>query len=97
VRFAQRLLAAFSARSRRSSGVSVTKLRFPPIFPPFFPIADITREISDLVAFRERRIGSGSAVDRSTIRWAAWFTSDGLLLIRFGIPQVCHGSQLSSK
>ncbi len=62
--------------------------RLPPILPPFFPISDMILEISDLV-----ELGIDSAVERSTIRWAAWFTSDGRLLIRFGMPQVCHGAR----
>jgi hypothetical protein len=45
----------------------VAKLRFPPIFPPFFPIADMTREISSLDGLRVFS-ASGSAVERSTIR-----------------------------
>src|SRR5271157_768449 len=96
-RFAHLALAASNARSRRCSDVKVTKLRFPPIFPPFFPIADITREISVWLAFLGRLVCSvvGSAVDRSTIRKAARFTSVGRLLIRFGIDQVCHVRQPS--
>lgn len=69
-RFAHRALAAFKARSLRCSSLIVTRLAFPPIFPPFRPIADITREISDWDAlgdFRVRLVGSGSAVDRCTI------------------------------
>lgn len=100
-RFAHLAFAAWSARSRRSSGVRVTKLRLPPILPPFRPIADIMREISLLDAlggFRVRLadLGSGSSVDLCTMRKAAWFTSDGLLLLfrfSFDMPQVCHGRQ----
>lgn len=51
-RLAHLAFAAFSARSLRASGVRVSRLRFPPIFPPFLPIADITRDMS---SFEGRR------------------------------------------
>ena|ERR1019366_8974626 len=91
--FAHRALAACKALSLRSSGVMVTRLAFPPILPPLRPIADITREISALLALGGLFCGfsgSGSAVDRCTIWKAAWFTSEGLVLIRFGMAPVCH-------
>jgi len=74
----------------RSSGVMLSIRRLPPFLPPFVPIADMTREISDLVIFAGFVASSGldaPAVESSTIRNAAWFTSIGLalLLIRFGI------------
>jgi hypothetical protein len=71
LRFAHRALAARDALSCLSSGVKVSKLRFPPILPPFFPIADITREISlEIFALGLGGVG-GSAVERSTMRNAA--------------------------
>jgi hypothetical protein len=102
--FPHRTLAACDARSWRSSGVIVSRLRLPPSLPPFLPIARITREISALVGlggFVGLGAGtvSGSAVERCTMRKAAWFSSIGLLLIRFGIAQVCHmgaGCQIQS-
>ncbi len=65
-RFAQRALAAFNARSLRSSGVRVTRLRLPPIRPPFLPIADITRDTARGI-LRFRFGGSGSSVGRCTV------------------------------
>ena len=84
-----RAVAAANALACRSSGVMVIRRRFPPILPPLRPIADITRLISALLVGRTLDVGAG-AVERSTIRKAAWFTSDGLLLIRFCILSVCH-------
>jgi len=63
----------------------VTSRRFPPIFPPLRPIADMTRDISDEVTGRS---GASVPVERRTIWKAAWFTS---LLNRFGMATVCHG------
>lgn len=89
-----RALAAFMATWLRCSAVIVSNRRLPPIFPPLRPMARITLEISALLALGGLAAawGIGSAVDRSTMRCAAWLTSLGLLLIRFGIPQVCHRS-----
>jgi hypothetical protein len=88
-----RALAACKALACRSSAVIVTKRRLPPILPPLRPIADITREISAWLVARAL-IGRSDAVERSTIRKAAWFSSEGLLLIRFGMNQVFHNSAL---
>jgi hypothetical protein len=64
--FAQRVLAAFAATSRRSDAVMVSRRRLPPILPPRLPIADMTRDISDFDGF-----GSGwLSVERRTI-WNA--------------------------
>jgi len=65
-------LAACRATALRSSGVIVSNRRLPPIFPPRLPIADITREISALLAFEGffgfvEGCASESAVDRCTI------------------------------
>jgi|HubBroStandDraft_4_1064222.scaffolds.fasta_scaffold74365_2 hypothetical protein len=51
------------------------------------------REISALLGFLTGGgVGSASAVDRCTIWKAAWFTSEGLLLIRLGMVPVCHAA-----
>ena len=66
---AHRVLAAFFATALRSSAVMVSRRRFPPIFPPFRPIADITRDMSEaetLVIL----VTSSVPVDRWTI-WNA--------------------------
>lgn len=94
--FFQRDSAAFLALFFRAAGDMVSRLRLPPIFPPLRPISDMMREISERIGLVEGSISvSGSAVERSTMRCAAWFMSEGLLLIRFGIPQVCHGPRQS--
>ncbi len=49
VRFFAAAVAAFLARADRSSGVIVSRLRLPPIFPPLRPISRITSEISFLL------------------------------------------------
>ena len=41
VRFAAAAIDAVLARAERSSGVIVSRLRFPPIFPPLLPISRI--------------------------------------------------------
>lgn len=51
--------AAFSAISRRRSGVMDAALAAPPIRPPLRPKADITLEISDCVG---NTTGPGSSV-----------------------------------
>ncbi len=99
-RFAHLAFAAFNARSLRSSGVNVSRLRFPPIFPPFLPIADMTREMSCFDGLRgcAMIITSGlssSDVDRWTCTKAAWLMSSGLLLRFSFILQVCHVCQPS--
>src|SRR6516162_2435333 len=53
VRFFAAAMAAFLARADRSSGVIVSKLRLPPILPPFAPIS---RMISRKMAFVLRSI-----------------------------------------
>jgi hypothetical protein len=88
-RLAHRALAAFKALSLRSSGVMFAELIFPPILPPFRPMADITLDTAAGI-LRLDFCALGSVVVRSTIKYAAWFMSDGRLLMRFGIPQVCH-------
>jgi hypothetical protein len=58
-------------------------------FPPFFPIADIMRAISDLVGAGAGFGSSRSFVDWSTRKWANRLTSVGLFLLnRFGITPV---------
>jgi hypothetical protein len=69
-----RAFAAFNALVRRSSGVIVSRRLLPPILPPLRPIADITREISALLALDD--LGRVSVeTERETISKAAWFTS----------------------
>jgi hypothetical protein len=82
--FPQRVLAALTAASRRSSGVMVSNPRLPPIRPPFLPIADITQEISerDILGGLDSR--SSVPVERRTIWQAASFTPL-VLGIRFGM------------
>lgn len=45
LRFLAAAIDAFLARSERSSGVMVSRLRFPPIFPPLRPISAMTWDI----------------------------------------------------
>jgi hypothetical protein len=42
VRFLAAAIEAFLARAERSAGVIVSRLRLPPIFPPFRPISRMT-------------------------------------------------------
>lgn len=69
--------------------------RLPPIFPPFFPIADIICEISALV-----RIGEASGlVDSCPMTCDPSFTSAGRFdfLMRFGMLSVWHEPRARSR
>jgi hypothetical protein len=54
VRFFAAAMAAFFARADRSSGVMVSRLRLPPILPPFAPISRmISRKMALVFASME--------------------------------------------
>ena len=81
----QRALAAFLARAFLAFALIVSRLFFPPIFPPFRPISAMMRDTCSLLSV-SWPTGVFPAVDSSTIWWASWLGSAGRLglLIRFG-------------